>query len=683
MAYDIGPRIGIEGEKEFRQQIQQINSNLKTLGTEMAVVASQYAKGDKSTEAMAARSEVLNKQIDVQKQKLTELQRGLTQATEKYGENDRVTQGWQQALNQATADLNNMERELQENAQAMAESTKKASIFEGALSNLGKGLAQVGEITVKSVAAMGAALAAATAAAVKWGSDSVGVFSQYEDSMKQVQATMGLTGEEGEKAFQQLSDAAKEAGATTRYSASEAAGALNYLALAGYDVEKSIEALPTVLNLAAAGGLDLAYASDLVTDSMSALGIESTQLEHFVDQLAKTSQKSNTNIAQLGQGILTVGGTAKVLAGGTAELNTALGILADNGTKGAEGGTALRNIILSLTAPTDKARAAIRKLGVEIADAEGNMRPLNEIFKDFDSALADMTDIEKTNVLNNIFNKVDLKSVNALLANSGERFDELSDYILDAEGAAAQMADTMESGLAGSIRSMKSAYEGLQIAVGEQFAGMAQGVVGNVTEMIRDITSILNDGFQEGDIQAIGERIAQFLAEGIGKISSYLPTLIQTVSSMLSQIVDVMVQTLPTLLPPLLEGAMELFQGLIDSITENLEPIMDMVSLLITSMAKFIIEMLPTIIETGVQILLSLIQGIAQMLPELVPVAVDAILKLADTLIDNLDMIIDAGIDLIFALVEGIIQSLPTLIEKAPEIINKFWEAFEIGRAHV
>ena len=215
--------------------------------------------------------------------------------------------------------------------------------------------------------------------------------------------------------------------------------------------------------------MDLATASDMVTDSMSALGDMAGTTESFVDKMAKTSQKSNTSVAQLGEAILTVGGTAKVLAGGTTEMNTALGILADNGVKGAEGGTALRNVILSLSAPTDKAAKKMQELGLEVFDAQGNMRPLNDIFKDLDSTLSTMTQGEQTQVLNSIFNKVDLKSVNALLANSGERFNELSGYINDADGAASKMAETMNSGAQGAITKMKSALEGVGITIGERF----------------------------------------------------------------------------------------------------------------------------------------------------------------------------------------------------------------------
>lgn len=251
------------------------------------------------------------------------------------------------------------------------------------------------------IAGAAAALGALGAAALKVG-------SKFESSMSQVAATMGITKdtvENGIKPFELLSKAAKDAGSSTKFSASEAAEGLNYLALAGYSAEQSAEALPAVLNLAAAGGLELAYASDLATDAMAALGIEASNknLTEFGDKMAKTASKANTSVGQLGEAILTVGGTAKSLSGGTTELNAALGVLANRGIKGAEGGTALRNVILALTAPTAKASKAMHELGVDVDDAEGNLRPLNEIFKDLNASLSDMSDSQKTKVLSEIF----------------------------------------------------------------------------------------------------------------------------------------------------------------------------------------------------------------------------------------------------------------------------------------
>ena len=330
------------------------------------------------------------------------------------------------------------------------------------------------------------------------GTASVATAANFEKSMSQVAATMGMTAEEinnGSESYKKLEQAALDMGATTQFSASEASEALNYLALAGYDVDKSVSTLPTVLNLAAAGGLELGYASDVMTDAMSALSLETSQAEGFVDQLAKTSQKSNTSVGQLGEAILTVGGTAKVLAGGTTEMNTALGILSDNGIKGAEGGTALRNVILSLSAPTDKAAKTMKELGLEVFDAQGNMRPLNEIFKDLDGTLSTMTQGEQTKVLSELFNKVDLKSVNALLANSGERFNELSGYISDSEGAAAAMADTMNNNLSGQLTLLKSGLEGAAISIGNALMPVIKVLVEWINNLVTWFNN-LNPGIQ-------------------------------------------------------------------------------------------------------------------------------------------------------------------------------------------
>ena len=352
----------------------------------------------------------------------------------------------------------------------------------------------------------------------------------FESAMSQCAATMGLTAEEianGSESFEMLEKAAKDAGATTQFSASQSAEALNYLALAGYDAEKAVKTLPTVLNLAAAGGMELGEASDMVTDAMSALGDKAGTAESFVDKLAKTSQKSNTSVAQLGQAILTVGGTAKVLSGGVDEMNTVLGILADNGIKGAEGGTALRNMILSLTAPTDTAAEAIKSLGLQVLDAEGNMRPMNDIFNDLNGTLSTMTQGEQTQVLNKIFNKVDLKSVNALLANSGERFDELSGYIANCDGAAADMAETMNDNLQGKMTILGSSLEGLGIQIYEKLEGPLKTAADTAIESLGNIAESLNSGDLGGSIDKLAEAFGNMITKIAEGVETWLPRIVE------------------------------------------------------------------------------------------------------------------------------------------------------------
>ena len=668
---DFGLKIGIEGERQFKNALREINQSFRVLGSEMKLVSSEFDKNDKSIKAVTARNNQLNKEIDAQKDKVSTLEKALANAASSFGENDRRTLAWQIQLNNANAELNNMERELKESQTEVKKLNKEK------IDKLVGGLKQAGEIAgktlvagLKAAAAAMAAIGAGAVATGKWIKDSLNVYADYEDSMKQVQATMGLVGEEGEEAFKKLSQAAKDAGASTRFSASESADALNFLALAGYDAEQAIEALPGVLTLAAAGGMDLAKASDLVTDSMAALGLEISDMDSYMDMMAKTSQKSNTNVEQLGEGILVAGATMKNAGQDLDTLNVMLGVLANRGIKGAEGGTKLRNIIMSLTSPTSAAAKQLDALGISVTDSSGNIREMNDIFEDLNRELGGLSESDKMNALSNIFNKQDLAGVNALLSGTGDEMNNLYKELENADGAAQQMSETMESGLAGSVRSLKSAYEGLQIVIGEQFSDMAGEVVGDVTSLVRDVTEILNDGFQEGDITAIGERISSFLMDGIKRISEYLPEVIEMVSMMLTELVNVLVELIPTLLPPLLEGAIALLTGIIDAIVSNVAPLIEMVVYLVTTVAEFIIENLPILIEAAIQIVVALALGIAEALPELIPSIVDAIILIVDTLLANMDQILNAALQIIMGLAKGLVDALPRLIEALPKIIN-------------
>lgn len=323
---------------------------------------------------------------------------------------------------------------------------------------------------------MAGALAAVGISAVKTG-------AEFDKAMSQVAATMGTTTDE----IQNLRDFAKEMGSTTQFSATQAAEALNYMALAGYDAEKSMRMLPNVLNLASAGAMDLATASDMVTDASSALGLTEEETTALIDKMAKAASKSNTSVSQLGEAMLTIGGTAKSLKGGTTELSAALGILADNGIKGAEGGTALRNVLLGIQG--DKFEKTFGELGVSAYDAQGNLRPLKDILADMDSVMEGMTSQEKTQLINKTFNRQDLKTVNALLGTTADRWDELTTSIDKAKGAAQEMADTQLDNLAGDVTKLKSAWEGFQINLSE-----------NINPALRVATQLLTTLIENMDV---------------------------------------------------------------------------------------------------------------------------------------------------------------------------------------
>ena len=286
------------------------------------------------------------------------------------------------------------------------------------------------------------------------------------------------------------------------------------------------DTLPIVLNLAAAGNIELASASDMVTDAMSALGMETSDADKMVDQMAKTASTTNTSVGQLGEGILTIGATAKTVKGGTAELNTALGILANNGIKGAEGGTHLRNVILSLQSPTDTAAKSLQELGVSVFDSEGNMRSLNDILGDLNRSMDGMTSEEKSNIISKIFNKTDLSSVNALLANTGETWNGLQSAIENSGGAAQKMADTQLDNLNGQLTILKSAIEGFAISMGEALMPMIKNIVAKIQSFVDWLNNL-----DEGTRQVI-VKIGLFIA-ALGPVLVILGSLISKIGTVI------------------------------------------------------------------------------------------------------------------------------------------------------
>lgn len=696
MADNFGLKLGIEGEKEFKQALRDINETFKVLGSELNLVSSQFDKQDKSVEALTARNQVLNKEISEQQNKIALLAQALENATTSFGENDKRTKSWATQLNNAKAELNNMEKQLEENNEALEAAEKgfddaeeEAEEFGKEVKNAGKEadnssdkldkLATVAKGLGTAMVAAFAAIGAAVGATVNAIGDCVDIYADFDDSMRQVAATMGMTAEEINATggdFDMLAQAAKDAGASTRYTASDAADALNYLALAGYDAEKAVAVMPKVLNLAAAGGMDLAYASDLVTDSMSALGMSTEDLDKFMDQMAKTSQKSNTSVQQLGEAILVCAGTASMTGQDLDNVNTALGVLADNGIKGAEGGTHLRNILLSLSAPTDKGALALQNLGISVFDAQGNMKQLDVVLNEMNAAMSELSQEEKTQIMKQIFNKTDIGAINALLESTNGRFSELNGLILDSAGAATEMANTTESGLAGTERSWASALEGLKIETGEIFASIKQTALTDLTGIVRTLTEGLANS--DGDWTKIGESVGVALDGVLLKINEYLPKIV----NMASGIITVLVSGISENTDTIVESASMIITSLLTALNTVLPQLSSVAVPLLLTLVDSILSNLPMITESAIQIILTLASSLSSALPELIPQAVQTIVTITEVLLQNTPLIIDAALQIILALAMGIGSALPELASSIPSILSSIVTAIS-GSLHL
>ena len=559
---------------------------------------------------------------------------------------------------------------------------KVEASFTNALGKAGSGVMQLSKTITAATAAAAAAVGAIAVAAVNVG-------KEFETAMSQVQATMLLdTGTaEGAAAMATLEEAARECGRTTAFSATEAAEALNYLALAGYNADEAATALPTVLKLAGAGAMDLARASDMVTDSMSALGIEATEanLNTFADQLAQTASKANTSVSQLGEAILTVGGTAKGLAGGTTELNTALGILADNGLKGAEGGTHLRNMILSLQSPTGDASKALQSLGVDVYDAQGNMRGLNDIFKDLQSGMEGMTAAQKDSIISTLFNKTDLTAANAMLSNCTDRWDELSAAIENSAGACEDMYSIQLDNLDGDIKILKSGLSDLGISIYKDLNGPLREMTQLGTSMVEELSQAYSEGGMAGMVGAVGDCLSeavnviagyapQVVSMGVDLISNFVQGIADNagqLADMAAQVITIFINGLFTLIPQVLLAGIDIIVQLANSIASQLPTLITNGTQAIQNLVSGIIQRLPDIIAAGLTLVQTLVSSLGANAPQLIAAAINLIGNLVLGIVSMLPQLLQMGIQLILSLAQGIISNLPLLLQMAVQIITQ------------
>lgn len=549
-----------------------------------------------------------------------------------------------------------------ENAKnALKELPEKAS---EALKETGEKLKGIAEKVAKAgTVAIGAVSTGVTVGLKK----SVDAGASFDKSMAQVAATMGKSVDE----IADLRAFAQEMGRTTAFSATESADALNYMALAGYDAETSMSMLPNVLNLASAGGMDLALASDMITDSQTALGLSLDETTVLVDQMAKASSKSNTSVSQLGDAILTIGGTAKSLSGGTKELTQTLGILADNGIKASESGTHLRNILMAMKPSTEAAVNAWNSLGVEAYDSSGKMRKMSDVFTELNAAMSGMTDLERDIAIENMFNKTDVAAVKALLSTTTERWAELDAEIDASAGAANAMAKTQLDNLAGDVTLFKSALEGAQIAISD-----------HLTPALRDFVKMGSNAMSEiafafessDDLETAVFKMGRYLQGDIYKFVSKIVDAIPQVVSIATTIINSFGQAIVKNIPKLADSAVQLLKGFAENISKNAPTAIKGFSDMLKKVADWIKKNGKTLITAGMSMVKSIAKGISENLPDMIGSVTEIISFIGEMISENLDDLLDSGLEILESIGQGIFDNLPKLVGTAFDIVTSLGE---------
>ena len=501
----------------LEKALKSVNSTIKTTQSQLKDVERLLKLDPTHTELLSQKQKLLKESISATKEKLDALKQAQEQAKQQM-ENGTLGKDKYDALQREIVET---EQELQRLAREAAEAnTALTKIGEAGktLENVGNKMSSVGSSLTRNV----------TMPIVAIGTAAVKTTADFDEAMSQVAAVSGATG----KDFDALREKAREMGAKTKFSATEAANAMNYMAMAGWKTEDMLQGIDGIMNLAAASGEDLATTSDIVTDALTAFGLSASDSGHFADVLAAASANANTNVSMLGESFKYAAPVAGALGISAEDTSVALGLMANAGIKASQSGTALRTGLTNLAKPTKQMQTYMDKYGISlVSNADGSIN-LRDTMISLREKMGDLSETEQAAAASAIFGKNSMAGWLAIINASDEDFDKLTGAIDNCDGSAEQMALTMQDNLSGQITILKSALQELAIQIGDALMPTIRKIVAKIQEFVEKL-----QGMDEGTRNTILKIAAFAAAIGpalvvVGKLTTAVGKGMQAVSSL-------------------------------------------------------------------------------------------------------------------------------------------------------
>lgn len=451
------------------------------------------------------------------------------------------------------------------------------------------GIDKIKSIAQAGVSAVTATLAGITAALGAGATAAATVGSSFEAAMSKVSAISGATGD----SLQSLTDKAKEMGAKTKFSASESAAALQYMAMAGWDTESMLNGIDGIMNLAAADGLDLATTSDIVTDALTAFNLKASDSTHFADVLAKASSSANTNVSMLGESFKYVAPLAGTMGYSVEDVSLALGLMANASVKGSMAGTSLKTALSNLASPTEDMANVMTQYGISISDTEGNALPLIDVMKQLREKFSGLSETEQAATASILFGKEAMSGMLAIINASDSDFDNLTQNINNADGAAAAMADTMQDNLQGQITILKSGLEGLGIEI---YEGMSEPLQEAAVEA-QNYVNRLTEAFKNGGLSEMIEEAGSIFGELAVKAAEAAPEMLNAAVDFLQAFVDGIANNADKLA----KSAVNIIQTLITSVIEHAHDLIKAAKVIVSELVDNLNKLLPKELQAPVK----------------------------------------------------------------------------------
>lgn len=462
--------------------LKSVNTSIRSTQSALKDVNRLLKLDPSNTELLSQKQRLLKDAIAATKEKLDSLKVAQEQAKQQL-ENGELGQDKYDALQREIVETEEELRRLQQEAATTNTALSKIDVAGQKMEAVGNSIAGAG----KKMMGVTTVIGGVGVAAVKTAAD-------FDSAMSQVAAVSGATG----KNFDALRNKAREMGAKTKFSATEAAEAMNYMAMAGWKTEDMLDGIEGVMNLAAASGEDLATTSDIVTDALTAFGLSAKDSGHFADILAAASSNANTNVSMMGETFKYCAPIAGALGFSAEDTAEAIGLMANAGIKSSQAGTALRTIMNNLAGDVKISGKAIGDVTIATTNADGSMRDLSDILSDCRSAFRNLTESEKAQAAESLVGKNAMSGFLALMNAGQGDIDKLSSAIDNCDGSAEKMATTMQDNLAGQLTILKSQLQELAISFGDILMPAIRSIVSKLQGFVDKL-----NGMDEGTKRTI------------------------------------------------------------------------------------------------------------------------------------------------------------------------------------
>lgn len=548
--------------------------------------------------------------------------------------------------------------------------------FKNSASSMGDKVTALGSAMTKAGSTMTKSV---TLPLVGLGTAAVATTTKFESAMSKVSAISGATGDD----LAALTDKAKEMGAKTKFSASESAEAFQYMAMAGWKTEDMLDGIDGIMNLAAADGLDLATTSDIVTDALTAFGLSASDSAHFADVLAKASSSANTNVSMLGESFKYVAPVAGSLGYSAEDTAIALGLMANAGIKGSQSGTALRGALTRLIKPTDDAAALMEEYGLSLTNSDGSMKSLGEVMSMLRSNLGDLTEAEQAQIAATLFGQEAMSGMLSIINASDKDFQNLTDQIYGADGAAKQMADTMLDNLSGQLILLKSSLEGAAIAFGELLLPLIKKITSAIQGLV-DWVNNLSDRQKAiivtiagvlavvGPIFIIGGKIVKLVGSVMGVIKVLKPAIAALNAVMLANPIILIITLIAGLIAALvtLYKKNETFRNFVN---EAWASIKNVVSTVVNALVTFFTETIPNALQSAIDWVKNFAHNIATFFTETIPEKISQLFDWFTRIPENIGYALGYALGTIARWIVDAWNSIKEGVPKIIESIGKFF----------